>query len=67
MWWSCNKKASHGQIIGSNCMMLGTPLGGTVLFLPARLQEAETIYRHPMWLGKLEKNIVLWEGVVVSQ
>ena len=45
-------------------MMLGTPLGGTVLFFPARQQEAETIYRHPTWLGNLEKILyfgrVLW-------
>ena len=67
MWQSCNNKASHGQINGSYEMILGVPLGGTVLFLPAKQQEAETIYRHPMWLGILEKKIVLWEGVVVSQ
>ena len=59
VWQSCNKKASHGQINGSNEMMLGTPLGGTVLFLPVRWEEAETIYRHPTLLGKLAKYCTL--------
>ena len=40
-------KASHGQINGSNEVMFGTLLGGTVLFLPVRWRRAETSYRHP--------------------
>ena len=43
--------------------MLGLPLGGAVLFLRVKWQEAETIYRHPMWLGKLEKILYFGEGV----
>ena len=61
MWQSCNNKAFHGRINDSNEMTLGVPLGGTVLFLPVKQQEAETIYRHPMWLGNIGKNISLWE------
>ena len=57
--WVCNNKASHRQINGSNEIMLGVPLGGTVLFLPAKRQEVETIYRHPIWLGILEKYCTL--------
>ena len=59
MWQSCNDKASHGQINGSIEIMLGVYCGGTVLFLLAKQEEAETINIHPRRLGNI------WEGVVV--
>ena len=64
VWRSCNNKASHGQIIGSNEVTLGTLLGGTVLFLPVRQQKAKTIYRHLCGLKDWKKILylqrVLW-------
>ena len=60
MWQSCNNNAYHGQINGSNEIMLGVHLRGTVLFLLAKQEEAETICFHPGRLGNI------WEGIVVS-
>ena len=45
-----NNNASHRQINGSNEVMFGTLLGGTVLFLPVKWLRAETSYRYPRWL-----------------
>ena len=51
MWQSCNNKASHRQINDSIEIMLGVYLGGTVLFLLAKREEAETTSIHPKRLG----------------
>ena len=46
-------RTSHGQIIGSNELTLGVCLGGTVLFLLVKREEAETNWVHLSWLGIL--------------
>ena len=53
MWQSCNNKASNRQINSSIEITLGVYLGGTVLFLLAKREEAETIYIHPRRLGNI--------------
>ena len=50
VWHSCNEIASHGQINGSNGVMFGILLGGTVLFLPVKQLRVVTSNRHPRWL-----------------
>ena len=47
MWRFCNENASHGQINGSNEVMFGILLGGTVLFLPVKRLRVVTSNRHP--------------------
>ena len=47
MWCFCNENASHGQINGSNEVMFGILLGGTVLFLPVKRLRVVTSNRHP--------------------
>ena len=47
MWHSCNEIASHGQINGSNEVMFGILLEGTVLFLPVKQLRVVTNNRHP--------------------
>ena len=47
MWHFCNENASHGQINGSNEVMFGILLGGTVLFLPVKRLRVVTSNRHP--------------------
>ena len=59
VWQSCNNKASPEQINGSTEIMLAVSLGGTVLFLPVKWQEAETIYRCPRCLERFQKYFTL--------
>ena len=40
MWHSCNEIASRGQINGSNEVMFGILLEGTVLFLPIKAAKS---------------------------
>ena len=47
MWHFCNENASHGQINGSNEVMFGILLGGTVLILPVKRLRVVTSNRHP--------------------
>ena len=47
VWWFCNNNASHGQINGSNEVMFGILLGGTVQFLPVKQLRVVTSNRHP--------------------
>ena len=44
---SAMNNASQGQINGSNEVMFGILLGGTVLFLPVKLLRVVISYRHP--------------------
>ena len=53
-------RTSHGQINGSNDLMLGIPLGGTVLFLPVKWLKVETHWVHPRRLGILIFGRVYW-------
>ena len=50
----------HRQISGSNDLMLGVCLGGTVLYLPVKRLKAKTNWVHPGRLRILIFGRVCW-------
>ena len=53
-------RTSYGQINGSKDVMLGVPLGGTVLHLPVKQLKAKTNWVYPRRLGILIFGRVCW-------
>ena len=59
-------RTSHRQINGSNDLMLGVPLGGTVLFLHVKWVKAETNWVHPRRLEILIFERVYWSETEIG-